>query len=59
MRDNLTKIKDIARDVERGNRNMKALVYCVIALVKEVEHLKKAEELERAAAELLGIHNER
>ncbi len=40
-RNNLAKVRDIARDVEHGNRNMKALVFCVLALTREVEELKK------------------
>ncbi len=41
MRDNLTRIRDIARDVEHGSRSMKALVYCILALTREVEELKE------------------
>jgi hypothetical protein len=40
-RSNLTKIRDIAKDVEHGNRNIKALVSCIFALTREVERLKK------------------
>lgn len=46
-RNNLTKIRDIARDVEHGNRNIKALVYCILALTREVEELKKKVNEER------------
>jgi hypothetical protein len=41
MRDRLTKIKDIAKDVERGSKDRKALTYCVCALADEVRELKK------------------
>jgi hypothetical protein len=41
MRDNLTKIRDIARDVEHGSRDMKAIVFCIRALADEIEELKK------------------
>jgi hypothetical protein len=41
MRSNLTKIRDIAKDVEHGHRNMKALVFCILALTREVEELKE------------------
>ncbi len=41
MRDRLTKIRDLARDVEQGNRNMKVLVYCIRALADEIRELKK------------------
>ena len=40
MRDRLTKIKDIARDVEHGNKNLMALTYCVRALADEVGEIK-------------------
>lgn len=40
-RDNLTKIRDVARDVENGSRTTKALVSCIIALTREMEELKK------------------
>ena len=42
MRDNLTKIKDVAKDVEYGSRDMKAaFVYCIRALADEVRELKE------------------
>jgi hypothetical protein len=42
VRDNLTKIKDIAKDVEYGSRDMKkAFVYCIRALADEVRELKE------------------
>jgi predicted RNase H-like nuclease (RuvC/YqgF family) len=41
MRDNLTRIRDIALDVENGSRNIKALAYCVAELTREIEELKK------------------
>lgn len=42
MRDNLTKIKDVAKDVEYGTRDIKvAFVYCIHALADEVRELKE------------------
>ncbi len=41
MRDNLTKIKDLARDVEQWDKNMKLLVFCITSLADEIEELKK------------------
>ncbi len=42
MRDNLTKIKDVARDVEHGTKDMKtAFAWCIRALADEVRELKK------------------
>jgi hypothetical protein len=45
MRDNLTKIKDVAKDVEHGTRDIKeAFVFCVRALADEVRELKEKEK---------------
>ena len=42
MRDNLTKVKDVAKDVEYGTRDMKAaFVFCIRALADEVRELKE------------------
>ena len=42
MRDNLQKIKDVARDVEHGTREAKpTFVWCIRALADEVRELKK------------------
>ncbi len=42
MRDKLTKIKDIAKDVEYGSRDTKkAFVFCIRALADEIRELKK------------------
>lgn len=42
MRDNLTKIKDVARDVEYGTHDMKAtFAWCIRALADEVRALKE------------------
>jgi hypothetical protein len=41
MRDNLTKIKDVAKDVEYGTRDVKtAFVFCIRLLADEVRELK-------------------
>ena len=40
-RDKLTKIKDIARDVEYGCRPTKSFAWCILALADEVKELKK------------------
>jgi hypothetical protein len=42
MRDRLTKIKDVTRDVEHGSRDMKkTFVWCICALADEVKELKE------------------
>jgi hypothetical protein len=42
MRDNLTKIKDVAKDVEYGTRDMKkTFTFCIYALADEVRELKE------------------
>ncbi len=42
MRDNLTKIKDVTKDVEHGSRDMKkAFAWCIRALADEVRELKE------------------
>ena len=41
MRDRLTRVKDIAKDVERGSRDVKALAWCICALADEVRELKE------------------
>ena len=41
MRDNLTRICDIAMDVENRSRNIRVLAYCVAELTREIEELKK------------------
>lgn len=42
MRDNLTKIKDVAKDVEHGTKDMKpTFAWCIRALADEVRELKE------------------